>query len=432
MIFRSGPARGSSSHPVVLLIALVTVAAALGLASPVSAQTFGGYGSLMFDAVPNVDASPERDGSTLELRPRLVIEARKDFGSSFRLTLIGFAEAIVADRGRPETVTDVILRAQEAHAEFLWSKADVRIGMSRLAWGRLDEFQPTDVVNPLDLTKFFFEGRNEARMAVAMVRARLVPSDRFNVEGVYVPFFFRGEFDQLDEPTAPLNIAPGFETVRQEPIRAGRNAQGGVRVNATTGRVDWSVSAYRGFESTPLYQLEPLEEDPPSARLLETYPRFEMVGADFETASGAWGVRGEVAWFPRRTLQAASLPLTGDGQTVEAGIGIDRTGGSHRLGAYVLASRRVPDDDALPVDEKDAIVVLSFDQSFARQTRQLRTFAAYNADDKSVFARLIFSWALRDNLTFETAGGWFDGDGPDVFSRLGDRDFGYLRLKVFF
>ena len=43
-------------------------------------------------------------------------------------------------------------------AELTAGRLDVRAGFARVIWGRLDEVQPTDVVNPLDVSRFFFEG----------------------------------------------------------------------------------------------------------------------------------------------------------------------------------------------------------------------------------------------------------------------------------
>jgi hypothetical protein len=72
------------------------------------------------------------------------------------------------------------------------------------------------------------------------------------------------------------------------------------------------------------------------------------------------------------------------------------------------------------------------DRSFARETRQLRTFAVYNPTDESGFGRLIASFNLRDDVTLEASGGWFVGSGVDSLSRLATRDFLYTRLKVSF
>ena len=121
-------------------------------------------------------------------------------------------------------------------------------------WGRLDELQPTDVINPIDVSRFFFEGRSEARLPVPLVRARVFAGDKASIEGIYVPFFRRGRFDRLDEALIAVRPdAAGTVPRILSPARTAGNGQGGARVNVTTGRVDWSVSAYRGFRPFGVY-----------------------------------------------------------------------------------------------------------------------------------------------------------------------------------
>jgi hypothetical protein len=375
---------------------LIAVLAAVLLFPGVAAaqQTFGGYAALMIDAVPRVNAT--------ELRTRVYAEYKRDLSTRFHLVAGGFIDGLVARGREPETIGAAIVRPQEVSLEARWAHADVRAGMSRVVWGRLDEFLPTDVVNPQDLTRFFLEGRAEARMPVGMVRARWLPSDTFALEGIYVPVFRAGRFDQLDEPTSPFNPRPPLPFRREEPARTFANAQGGVRATATTGRVDWSVSAYRGFETLPVYR-----------GLTETFPRFTMIGGDFETVKGLWGFRGEVA-------------LKNNSQ--EGGVGLDRKAGAYRVSGNVLFARRTDPAE----DRRDFNLVGSIDRSFARETRSLRAFAVYNPGEGSAFARLIGLMSVRDNVSVEGSAGWFTGDGTDVLARFADRDFVYLRLKVFF
>ena len=379
-------------HLVVFVFAMASFAWPL----VASAQDLGGYASVMFDAFP------QSDTNVVELRTRVFAERTVKVGDHVRFTAAGFADGLVADRGRPTVTTAAIVRPQEVHAELLWSHADLRIGFSRVVWGRLDEFLPTDVVNPLDLTRFFLEGRAEARMPVAMVRGRWLPTERFALDAVYIPLFRRGRFDQLDEPTAPFNVAPPVSRRSDEPAHTWSNAQGGMRASVTTGRVDWAVTTYRGFATTPVYEVDDF-------MLVERFPRFTMVGADAETVYGHWGLRGEVA---------------AKDDSVEGGIGIDRKAGAYRVSTNLILAHRTADTHAT--------VVASVDRSFARETRNLRTFAAYNASDGSGFARVILSFHIRDNVTLETSAGLFTGAGTDALSQLAARDFAYARLKVFF
>src|SRR4029079_14037721 len=97
---------------------------------------------------------------------------------------------------RRGSVTDATAEPQELNVMFRTRRLDVTTGLARVVWGRLDELQPTDVVNPLDLSRFFFEGRSEARLSVPLVRATMYGGDRVSNEGVYVPLLRHSRFDR--------------------------------------------------------------------------------------------------------------------------------------------------------------------------------------------------------------------------------------------
>jgi hypothetical protein len=435
------------------VIRLATIVAGMLVAAAphAAAQGLDGYISLTGDAFPAVRQESGPRSAFSELRARLFAERALDLGEHWRVTLAGFAEGLVADRGRPDTITDLAIEAQEAYLEGRWPHADLRVGLSRVVWGRLDEVQPTDVINALDLTRFFFEGRSEARRAVPIVRARWLPTERLAVEGVYVPWFRRGRFDELDDESSAFNLTPSttcaagspppcvaLPRVSNEPSRAIENAQGGLRLNVTSGQVDWALSAYRGFEPLPLFEIvgPPLPDTLPT--VIERFPRFTMLGGDFETVRGEWGVRGEIAAYVERSLQAIDQPQVVDGRSVEGGVGIDRSAGPYRISGNVIVGRRwqtaasMSSTAAPVIDESDVNLVASIDRTFARETRRLRAFGVYNPGEDSVFARLIATFSLRDNVSLEASGGLFVGDGDDVLSRFASRDFVYVRLKVFY
>ncbi len=391
---------------------VLALAFALG-ATPVAAQNPPtGYVSVFGDYFPNRN-------DTTELRARVFAEEKLEPAPSIRLTLSGFAEGLIADRHGAG-----IVRVQDANLELRRARADLLAGYARVTWGKLDEIQPTNVINPLDVSRFFFEGRSEARLPVLLVRGRLHPSENVSIEGVYVPDFRRGRFDRLDEPTSPFNIVanqmlPPVADDREPPF-TWRNAQGGVRVSATTGRVDWSVSAYRGIESFGLFRL-----DTPSSIVID-YPRFTMLGADFEAVRGQWGVRGEIAAFVDDSVQSTQLQIV-DAHSIDAGAGVDR-----RAGDYTLSATLLVHSESHISNRTDVSLVMSLDRTFARERYRFRGFGVYNASESSGFVRGIGFANLRDNLALETSLGWFAGSGRDLVGRFSDSDFAYVRLKYYF
>jgi hypothetical protein len=207
-----------------------------------------------------------------------------------------------------------------------------------------------------------------------------------------------------------------------------RNAQGGARVSATAGRVDWSVSAFRGFEPfglfTSLFSRRPGSSDPGdiAAGLIRNYPRFTMAGADFETVRGEWGVRGEVAAFVRDNFQEPASYTTG--KSYDAGLGVDRRAGDYRISGTALVHHEP--------SRTDLSLVVSADRAFAREKYSVRMFGVYGATEGSGFVRAVATAKLRDDVALEGSVGWFAGDGRDLVGRFGDSDFLYARLKVYF
>jgi hypothetical protein len=438
-------------------VVVLAVALSLVCARPARAQTPTGYVSLFGDYFPNRQ-------DTVELRARLFAEEKVEPSPRVRLTASGFVEGLLARRpgagaeSGPRSVNDGIVRVQDANVEIFGSRVDVLAGYARIAWGKLDEVQPTDVINPLDVSRFFFEGRSEARLPMLLARARLHVSDRVTIEGVYLPDFRRGRFDQLDEPTSPFNLpvnvaedpvvclAIGCPTTPlpvtdRAPAFTGANAQGGARMSVTSGRVDWSVSAFRGFESFGLYTLEGVPTVPPSAppAVAVVYPRFTMLGGDFEAVRGRWGLRGEVAALVDDSFQSPDLRVV-PGHSFDAGVGVDRRAGDYTFSGTVLvhseshdAPTPVAGEPIDPADGRtDVSIVVSTDRTFARERYRFRGFGVYNATEASGFVRGILMANLRDNLALEASIGWFAGDGRDLVGRFGNSDFGYLRMKYYF
>jgi len=299
------------------------------------------------------------------------------------------------------------------------------------------------VINPLDLSRFLMEGRSEARLPVGLIRGRVFFPRSTTLEVVVVPHFRRGRFDQLDEPTSPFNLAPAaFPRVREEPDGWSDSLQGGLRVTTTTARVDWSVSGYRGIRAFPISTL--IAEGPPEGGhyvIRESFPRFTMIGGDFETVHGSWGVRGEAAAFVEDELQSTRAVRGVAGHSVTAGVGVDRKAGDYRLAADALWSRSgVDTSDPVAsafagdreVERTDFSLVLAADRSFTRETRTVRVFAVYDPADATTFNRVIAAMSLRDNVWIEGSAGLITGSSLDVIGRLTRRDFAYARLKVFF
>lgn len=428
-----------------------TVAAILFVltASPAAAQwpaTVSGSVSALVDHLPNVPDAPGGGSRAVsELRVRGVLDAQIDPAPWLRVRLAGVADGLAAERG--EGVRAARADMLEAWVEAAGTRGDIRIGLGRLAWGRLDEVQPTDVINPIDVAAFLLEGRSEARLAVPLVRARYLGGDTLRLEGVLVPAFRRGTFDRLDEATSPFNLLldlpgpacpPGvpcptqWSFERESPEEGA--LQGGGRLSVTTGRVDWSVSAWNGF--LPFALTSGISPSRPGTLTL-SHPRYTMVGADVETVRGQWAIRAEGAYFPDRPRQVDALPEVFEGDSFEAGAGVDRRAGDFTLSGTVLVrhedvARRAPSGALTPGTRTNVSAVAGFSRSYNRDRVETRVFSLVNPADRAAFLRGVLTWKPVDDVAIDATAGWFAGEGDDVITRFGDRDFGFVRVKYFF
>lgn len=438
--------------------ALLFVIVLTGTASPVVAQLHGSI-SVTFDALPDLSDARGRQSAS-ELRTRVFVERRDQLGEHVRLTLSGYADGLLADRGAlgaSAPSSAAVARPSDLFAELTYSHVALRLGFSRVVWGRLDEFQPTDVVNPLDLTRFLLDGRTEARLSVPIVSARVFLPKETTIEAIAVPAFVPGRFDQLGERTSPFNVGlpPSAVVRREEPATTPGNLQGGVRLTSTVRRVDWGVSTFRGFRSFPV-AIGPARGAPPMIQAggyVETFPRFTMIGGDFETVHGKWGLRGEAAAFVDDERQGVTVDdgavrlFEQKGRSLDAGVGVDRRAGDYRVAGDVLWSYR----SVAQADDSDVTLVASAERRFAAETRTIRLLAVYDPGD-AVFVRTIVVFSVRDDIAIEGSGGLFTGssstpdltgsglpmtgvnglDDRDTLARFARRDFLYARLRVTF
>ncbi len=392
---------------------------------PPQKVTIGGEVSIIGLTMPNQPTG----SSTHEFRSRARLEITADPSTWLRLKFDGTVDGLVADRGG--RVEDVITRAREAWVEARGSRGDLRVGYGRLVWGRLDEIMPSDVINPIETSRYFLEGRSEARLPVAFARGRVFLTEDTTVEGVVTLPGRRGRFDKLDEPTSPFNLVrdlvfPAAATGkirRIEPKATWDNLQVGGRLSSTLGRVDASVSAYRGFESFGTLSFEPgfgpADTVLVAGELVERYSTFTMFATDAEAVVGPWAIRAEAALFVDRAF--------------DVGVGVDRSAGDYRLFTSVVWHRDWTTEGPSRVNH-DLSLIGSIERRFARDRYLVRVFGVANPVDESGFVRGVVAWSVRDNVALEGSAGLFLGSetSSDTLSRFRDRDFAFARLRWYF
>ena len=111
-------------------------------------------------------------------------------------------------------------------------------------------------------------------------------------------------------------------------------------LSVTSGRVDWSPSVYRGFEPLPLYEIVGPLMPGALPTVIERFPRFTMMGGDFETVRGEWGVRGEIAASSSGACRRSSQPMSSTAARSKVALASIGQRGPYRISGNVLVGRR--------------------------------------------------------------------------------------------
>lgn len=358
--------------------------------------------------------------SRIEGRMRLfgLYEARAD--DRWVLVASACADLVIGDATRE---TFGIVRPLETYLQHRSEHVEIRLGLSNVVWGVLDEISPQDVINPIDVSRFVLESRAEARLPVPLARIRLFLPAGLSVEALVVPFARRGTFDQLDEVHSPFAPAGLGALPRSDLQTTWENVEGGVRLRGTNSGVDWGASVYRDVVDFDRYELS-------LTGLTAFRPRRWVVGGDVEAARGNWVFRGEGALSIDDPLQADRAPVIVTRSTFQGGVGVDRRVGENTVFLNALY-QFIPKDPLLATDSEISLVG-GVARDFLRDTQHLRLFGAWNTSAGSAFGRATWTVQIVETLHAEIGAGVFHGEGGTILGRLADSDFVAARLRVSF
>jgi hypothetical protein len=248
----------------------------------------------------------------------------------------------------------------EAYLELREGDFQLKAGVQKFAWGKLDGLPPTDVLTPRDLHDPLVRDVEESKIGIPAIQATyfLPAIERFELSElraqlVYVPIAVPTRLALADERWFPPTVISRSEVViganaasaalggipidgpAHVPIRFHTQNRrpplefdaGGIaaRIGGTWRAVDWDLYHYSGPETGPNAELHVLAVCDRGTTLCTqnghlrihapTYLRqahdtIHMTGADFSTAFGGLTVRGEIAGFVDRPYLVITNDLT--------------------------------------------------------------------------------------------------------------------------
>lgn len=259
---------------------------ALSLACAVKAQAFsvvsGGTkfevdGRLELQEVERVETgSPaERPQGRLRLQLGAAPSSTLRFWSDLTATAGGTPRhargAGVFDLDHVKQDLSPSLEANEAYFELSVPAIDVRVGLQRFAWGKLDGEQPNDLLNPQEFFEPLLEEEEDRKVGVPALAptvylpsASWLPQD-LRVTAVWAPIVVPYHFPDQDErwypPLArvpPETVVMGFRVRNQSrfvnrrlPARTLGNGTWAGRVQGYLAGVNFALYAFDGYDNAP-------------------------------------------------------------------------------------------------------------------------------------------------------------------------------------
>jgi len=288
----------------------------------------------------NGETSSENPSALVVLEPRAGFGERVSFYADLRGGYEGSQRSpandgllIRFDEVYPSK--DRYVEIAEAYLSFYLSKLDLRVGIQKFAWGTLDQFNPTDNLNPWDLRHPFTTDTLRRKIGVPAVRALFGSAfSSVLVEAIWMPFYvpyrmadpgdrwYPPLFDAVKSfPTPdlglPIDLPPvnivQFNTEPDLPPRTFENSDFGIRLSRTIGSTDIGVSYFYGFDRMPVFGVEGrvvadlrlLPPDLDLTYLMNLEPqlhRIQAFGFDMAMSRGVFTFRAEGAFIKDRHI----------------------------------------------------------------------------------------------------------------------------------
>ncbi len=197
------------------------------------------------------------------------------------------------------------LDIREAWVSVNGKKWNFSAGQKIIKWGRCDFTNPTSKLSPLNMVSRSPD-REDMDMGNLLASVDFYPWEKVNLEAVIVPYY-RSSVLLID----PFPL-PSYVEINQLPslLTDKEMFSYGLKADFHLKMFDWSLSWFSGYDPMPgmaltRFNLDLTQPIPVPNTVLSVKPyKNRVLGIDFETTAGAFGIRGEAAWSdPERSYR---------------------------------------------------------------------------------------------------------------------------------
>lgn len=330
---------------------------------------------------------------------------------------------------------------REAHVSANYGPFQIKAGQMILNWGRTDEINPIDVVNPEDISEFYTIEKMDRKIPVLLFNGLLYMGD-FTLQAVWIPFFepmiipSRGPWAQkmfLDFRKASPETFEELDFNDRDGAgdRNINHSETAVRLNGFLQSFDFGLVFFYGYNDQPSVFM-----DPASMTMDITYKRFHGYGFDFAYSIGGYGFRGEFFYRDRILYPYQPSPFALDNYEspdIQSIAGVDKTFFDNLyINIQVMYNRVLDYKDDMIMDEEQIMGMGAVEDKFFRETLTIALDFYYGFKEEDWMLGPRIEYALTDNLKAKASGFIVDGPEDSDLGQFAKNDMVTLQINYNF
>jgi hypothetical protein len=328
--------------------------------------------------------------------------------------------------------TGEVIDLHEAYVKLRMGPLDLRIGQQVVVWGKADEFNPTDFINPEDYREFLSLGKADRKIGIFYPKVDYYLGD-FKLEFLVIPFFTPSEIPV--DTANPWTLRQLRDLYHDPRIRVGEsdrpesvleNAEYAARFGAALSGFDFSFCVYSGTSDLPV-MVRTGFIPPDTVIITPTYERYQALGFDFATVLRGWGVRGECAFIPEgfyETTDLSDMDGVEESPSLSFVLGTDRSfGGELYLNLQWIERILFAYKEGMKEDRIVNRFVASASRSLFYDELEIGFSAmVYKATDRDYLFHPYCSYSPAEGVSVESGLYLFGGPGESLFGQFDAND----------
>jgi len=320
------------------------------------------------------------------------------------------------------------------HTSDFWG---IRIGRQKVAWGKADGIDITNVICPKDYssTRALFD---DEHLAVDSARLSL-SKDSFSLDAYFIPFF--------TESPLPKDKTEQLSSINK-PEKNLKSSEYGLKLSGYFSWLDFSLYGFYGWEDTPFLDYLPKIENEIQTgfEINAEYKKMTMLGCDTAIPVDELVFRAESAFFPKRHFQTkAEKILSGEEISKRHDNLLALAGLDWMPATWTFTAQYFCDYVFLNKDEKEYSenlereetythgATLSISKSLFSETLKLSASGVLMLNDLDSVIELSGEYSLSDSIFIEV-GGYIFNEGKEVgtYGQYKNLTCAYLKARYLF